>query len=372
MPDRPAIATSIMAKNQKDLKKNINYLEKRSFDLVEFRADFLEDLSLDQIERFILQIRSLKRPIIFTLRTEGGRDLSDEDYYRINSWLMEKDLVDYVDVEFSRLGLFKDLTKAQPGIILSKHSFDGLASKKDFFETLDRMKNYKPSYRKIAYALDEKKEAEKLLGWARDYGDDDLVIIAMGDKGQVTRLKNPIYTSAFSFFAGLEKSAPGQLNLDQLTYEYFRDSSLGRIWLYSRGDCLVGLSIGERIFKNCFLRKTRIIEEAIDQLDDYLEGKRKDFDLAYNLDVTDFQEKVLEETRKISYGKTLSYKELARRIGSPKAYRAVGTSLSKNPLALLIPCHRVVKASGELSSYRYGKDIKKRLLDLEEKNHDKL
>ena len=83
---------------------------------------------------------------------------------------------------------------------------------------------------------------------------------------------------------------------------------------------------------------------------------------------TEFQQKVWEELKKIEYGETKSYKEIAEKIGIKKGARAVGGANNKNPILILIPCHRVISASGDLSGYAGGIKIKKKLLEMENKN----
>ncbi|MYN64230.1 MAG: methylated-DNA--[protein]-cysteine S-methyltransferase [Acidobacteria bacterium] len=101
------------------------------------------------------------------------------------------------------------------------------------------------------------------------------------------------------------------------------------------------------------------------QLVEYFDGTRRDFDLPLAPDGTAFQCQVWEELRRISYGKTISYGELARRIGKPTASRAVGAANGRNPLAIVVPCHRVVGADGTLTGYGGGLSVKQALLSLE-------
>ena len=107
-----------------------------------------------------------------------------------------------------------------------------------------------------------------------------------------------------------------------------------------------------------------------DQILEYLEGKRTSFDHLDLLDPegTDFQKSVWRALLKIPYGKTSSYKEIAKIIGRPKANQAVGTAIGKNPFLIIIPCHRVIKADGSLGGFAYGKEIKKALLKIEGHN----
>lgn len=107
-----------------------------------------------------------------------------------------------------------------------------------------------------------------------------------------------------------------------------------------------------------------------DQILEYLEGKRTSFDHLDLLDPegTDFQKSVWQALLEIPYGKTSSYKEIAKTIGKPKATQAVGTAIGKNPFFIIIPCHRVIKTDGSLGGFAYGKEIKKTLLEIEGHN----
>jgi methylated-DNA-[protein]-cysteine S-methyltransferase len=111
--------------------------------------------------------------------------------------------------------------------------------------------------------------------------------------------------------------------------------------------------------------KNILLETAAIQLKEYFRGDRKKFNLPLDLRGTDFQKKVWKELAKIPFGKTWSYQELARRIGSPLAVRAVGTANAKNPVCIFIPCHRVIRLSGELGGYAGGTEQKAFLLNLE-------
>ena len=105
--------------------------------------------------------------------------------------------------------------------------------------------------------------------------------------------------------------------------------------------------------------------KAVRQLDEYFAGTRKDFDLELRLNGTEFQMRVLEELQKIPYGKTASYRDVAERIGRPKAVRAVGAANGRNPLPIVVPCHRVIGAGGALTGFGGGLATKERLLRLE-------
>lgn len=114
-----------------------------------------------------------------------------------------------------------------------------------------------------------------------------------------------------------------------------------------------------------FVHEDAAFAEVDAQLEDFLTGKRTDFDLPLLLLGTDFQKKVWSELTRIPYGKTRSYKEIAERIGHPKAVRAVGNANNRNPLPLVFPCHRVIGTNGSLTGYGGGIELKRLLLDLE-------
>ena len=109
-------------------------------------------------------------------------------------------------------------------------------------------------------------------------------------------------------------------------------------------------------------------DAARQQLAEYFTGERKDFDLPLQLSGTEFQVQVLEELQKIPYGETTSYGDIASRIGRPKAVRAVGAANGRNPLPIVIPCHRVIGSGGDLTGFGGGLDLKEALLRLEAEN----
>lgn len=107
------------------------------------------------------------------------------------------------------------------------------------------------------------------------------------------------------------------------------------------------------------------VGEAMRQLREYFAGHRKQFDLALSPKGTAFQMAVWRQLEQIPYGETISYQELARRVGNPKASRAVGSANGSNPIPIVIPCHRVIGSSGKLTGFGGGLPIKRQLLDLE-------
>ena len=115
------------------------------------------------------------------------------------------------------------------------------------------------------------------------------------------------------------------------------------------------------------LPQVRILAQAVTELEQYFAGVRTKFDVSLAPEGTPFQMAVWQQLRGIPYGKTCSYKEIAAAIGQPKAVRAVGSANGRNPLCIVVPCHRVIAADGSLGGYSGGLDLKSRLLDLEKK-----
>lgn len=112
-------------------------------------------------------------------------------------------------------------------------------------------------------------------------------------------------------------------------------------------------------------QSTPLLERAREQLLEYLEGRRQEFDLPLAPEGTEFQRQVWQALRQIPYGQTRSYGWLAQQVGRPQAARAAGQANGRNPISILIPCHRVVGAQGALTGYAGGLERKKMLLELE-------
>lgn len=109
----------------------------------------------------------------------------------------------------------------------------------------------------------------------------------------------------------------------------------------------------------------QILKATVNQLEEYFEGRRKEFDLPFDVDGTEFQKRVWSSLGQIPYGQTCSYTDIAKKMSSEKAVRAVGSANGRNPLTILVPCHRVIAANGTLGGYSGGLEIKARLLELE-------
>lgn len=113
-------------------------------------------------------------------------------------------------------------------------------------------------------------------------------------------------------------------------------------------------------------REAEALQEAMDEVLEYFAGERRAFDLSVDLTgLTSFQRSVLEATRRIPFGETATYGQLAERLEKPKASRAVGSALGRNPVPIVVPCHRVVRSDGSVGGYTAGTGYKEQLLELE-------
>lgn len=113
-----------------------------------------------------------------------------------------------------------------------------------------------------------------------------------------------------------------------------------------------------------------IISEAIAQINEYFNGSRREFDVPLSIDAKGFRHDVLDTLMDIPYSELRTYAQIAESAGSPKAYRAVGTACSENPIPIIIPCHRVVPSSGGIGNYSGGSSMKKKLIEHEKNSRD--
>ena len=141
---------------------------------------------------------------------------------------------------------------------------------------------------------------------------------------------------------------------------------IGDISIAADYDCITNIIFGSLV-PDAKAITSAVLEKAASQLLEYFAGTRKIFDLPLKFGGTAFQNRVWRELLSIPYGETISYKTLAERTGNAKACRAVGMANNKNPIPIVIPCHRVIGADGKLTGYASGLDIKKFLLELEQK-----
>jgi len=155
------------------------------------------------------------------------------------------------------------------------------------------------------------------------------------------------------------------------TLFYFRTPSpVGPLFLAASTKGLVRLEFEGRV-QSLNAEKTQLHESEpalapyLRELNDYFAGERREFSLPLDLRGTEFQLACWHALLEIPYGETRSYRDIAETIGHPHAYRAVGMSNNRNPVAIVVPCHRVIASSGSLCGYGGGLDIKRKLLDLE-------
>jgi methylated-DNA-[protein]-cysteine S-methyltransferase len=145
------------------------------------------------------------------------------------------------------------------------------------------------------------------------------------------------------------------------------DSPIGTLTLATDGKALTGLQMAPATIERDWKRDDRapVLREAKKQLAEYFSGARTRFDLPLAPEGTPFQLKVWEALREIPYGETRSYADIAQYVGSPKGFRAVGLANGRNPIAVIVPCHRVIGADGSLTGFGGGLPRKKKLLELE-------
>jgi methylated-DNA-[protein]-cysteine S-methyltransferase len=149
------------------------------------------------------------------------------------------------------------------------------------------------------------------------------------------------------------------------------DSPIGdlHVAMTDRGLCRIsfwGDDWEEQIARQFGVRVLRApLDPVRRELDEYFEGRRRDFDLPLDVRVAPFNEAVLKELALVPYGRTETYGGLAKKVGRPNAARAVGTVMNRNPIPIVLPCHRIVGANGSLTGYAGGLDVKRRLLQLE-------
>ena len=148
---------------------------------------------------------------------------------------------------------------------------------------------------------------------------------------------------------------------------FFYNTKIGKLGIREDGKNITHIYLRDKdIDKDkVVIEESDLIKRAYIQIDEYIKGKRKIFDLPLNPNGTEFQKKVWKALTEIPYGETTSYKDIAVTLGNEKACRAVGMANNKNPIPIIIPCHRVIGANKKLVGYAGGLDLKKMLLNLE-------
>jgi methylated-DNA-[protein]-cysteine S-methyltransferase len=148
---------------------------------------------------------------------------------------------------------------------------------------------------------------------------------------------------------------------------YTRQTEIGCIGLAERDGALIELALRAQPMLER-LPEPELIRRTVAQIEDYLAGRRKSFDVPLHAEGTPFMRRVWDALGRIPYGETRSYKDIAAALGQPGAMRAVGMANNRNPIALIIPCPRVIGADGTLVGFGGGLELKRRLLDLEADN----
>lgn len=149
---------------------------------------------------------------------------------------------------------------------------------------------------------------------------------------------------------------------------FYYETDIGKIGIAEDGEAITHIFFKEITLEDIIISETSLLRKAYEEIQEYFLGKRKNFDLPLKPQGTEFQQRVWKVLQEIPYGSTCSYKDIAKQIGNIKASRAVGMANNKNPIPIIIPCHRVVGADGKLVGYAGGLDVKKRLLDIEKEN----
>ncbi|SNT04150.1 methylated-DNA-[protein]-cysteine S-methyltransferase [Anaerovirgula multivorans] len=147
---------------------------------------------------------------------------------------------------------------------------------------------------------------------------------------------------------------------------YFYESDIGKIGIAEKDGRITNLYFeNDKLPQDIQICETPILKEAAQQLKSYLVGKLKKFSVPITPTGTVFMEQVWTSLCEIPYGETVSYKDIAAKIGNPNAARAIGLANNRNPIPIFIPCHRVIGTNGSLIGYRGGIELKKRLLEME-------
>ena len=152
----------------------------------------------------------------------------------------------------------------------------------------------------------------------------------------------------------------------RMTSAWTRETPIGPLTLTEEAGALTGVLFGPHAPQDALLTETPLILRAFAQLEEYFRGERPGFDLPLDARGTPFQRRCWQALLEIPYGQTRTYAQQAQAVGSPRACRAVGIATHRNPLPILIPCHRVVGADGSLTGYAGGLGIKEKLLEIEQ------
>lgn len=154
----------------------------------------------------------------------------------------------------------------------------------------------------------------------------------------------------------------------QNTFEHIYTSPIGQIKIVANEDCIHALTFteGTELPSNKLLSESpAVIHQCIDELIEYFNGTRTKFNVPIHQEGTDFQQKVWKELYEVPYAKTMSYADLAKKLGDPKVIRAAASANGKNTIAIIVPCHRIIGSDRNLTGYAWGLERKKWLLQHE-------
>lgn len=146
---------------------------------------------------------------------------------------------------------------------------------------------------------------------------------------------------------------------------YTYQTKIGPITIHESNNKITKILINEKNSVNT--EESNLTKQTIKEINEYLDHKRTDFTIPLDPQGTDHQIKVWNELKKIPYSETRTYKELATSLGNPNASRAIGSACGKNPIMIIVPCHRVIGTNGKLTGYAGGIGVKEKLIDLESK-----
>lgn len=152
-----------------------------------------------------------------------------------------------------------------------------------------------------------------------------------------------------------------------MKYQKIINTKIGKINILEEDGKIIEINIDSETNSEVPQKNTLLLEETAKQLKEYFDGKRKEFNVPLNPKGTKFMQEVWIALQEIPYGEVTTYKKIAEKIKNPKAARAVGMANHRNPIPIIIPCHRVIGANKKLVGYALGLDKKQFLLELEEK-----
>ncbi|MCI8470167.1 MAG: methylated-DNA--[protein]-cysteine S-methyltransferase [Clostridia bacterium] len=147
------------------------------------------------------------------------------------------------------------------------------------------------------------------------------------------------------------------------------NTKIGMITIIEEENQIIAIEINKKREEECIKKDTLLLKETEKQLMEYLEGKRREFNVPLNPKGTKFMKAVWTALQDIPYGEVRTYKQIAEKVGNPKAARAVGMANHRNPIPIMIPCHRVIGSNGKLVGYALGMEKKRYLLEWEKKNN---